>query len=57
MRHDPIRVRCSCQSEYQDKKYGNGVRVGTPQNKSRKSGGLSAVNCTVCGRVHNYNGN
>lgn len=56
MKHNPIRLKCTCQSEYQDQKYGASIRVGTPSNKSRKSGTLSAANCTVCGKTHNYNG-
>jgi len=35
---------CVCSHEYQDKKYGKGMRVHNP----KKGGGSS---CTVCGRT------
>ncbi len=34
-------MKCSCKSEYQDKKYGSGMRVHTIGNKK--------TTCTVCG--------
>lgn len=34
-------VKCNCKNEYQDKKYGNGMRV---HNKIKDSG----CRCTVC---------
>ena len=37
-------IRCSCESKYQDKKYGAGRRVA---NETAKSAG--AKRCTVCG--------
>jgi hypothetical protein len=39
---------CSCQHEYQDKRYGKGIRV-----HNRKGGGATGVKghrCTVCGK-------
>lgn len=57
MRHDPIRVKCTCTSPFQDSKYGQGMRVGTPINNSRKSGSnLSKAGCTVCGKDVAYAG-
>ena len=35
--------RCFCKSEYQDKKYGQGIRV---MNRTKNG----KVRCTVCGR-------
>ena len=46
-----IKKRCTCKSEYQDEKYGKGIRV---HNKTGISGvrsvGQSGWRCTVCGR-------
>ena len=40
---------CTCEHEYQDEKYGKGMRVHTPaKNKSDK--GRIEPRCTVCGR-------
>jgi hypothetical protein len=39
---------CSCRSEYQDKKYGKGMRVFTGRFPSGKLGGWR---CTVCGKT------
>ena len=39
-------VACSCNNEYQDKKYGTGKRVA---NYSRKH---SVYRCTVCSKSH-----
>lgn len=38
--------RCDCRSEYQDKKYGNGMRVHNPTRK----GTVSKIvwRCTIC---------
>lgn len=41
--------QCTCQSEYQDKKYGKGNRVhNTAKNKSGKG---EAGRCTVCSNL------
>jgi len=40
--------QCDCVHEFQDKRYGKGMRVHTP-TKSIKSGG--AWRCTVCEKV------
>ena len=40
-------LKCKCKHEYQDKKYGNGMRV---HNRTRKQSENSyAYRCTVCG--------
>lgn len=36
---------CGCVHEFQDKKYGKGMRVTTPVNKSNSG----EVRCTACG--------
>lgn len=41
--------RCDCKHEFQDKKYGNGMRVMNPTGKGDKSGDYR---CTVCGKIH-----
>jgi hypothetical protein len=38
--------RCSCKSEYQDSKYGKGMRVHTT---GVKKDGMVPERCTVCG--------
>ena len=35
---------CKCVNEFQDKKYGKGMRVHTPKNKE-----INKYKCTVCG--------
>lgn len=37
-------VKCTCKSDYQDTKYGKGMRVANPATK--------AAICTVCGKEH-----
>jgi hypothetical protein len=39
---------CTCESQYQDQKYGKGVRV---MNKKVKQGVSSGFCCTVCGKT------
>lgn len=46
-----MRVNCSCVHEFQDKRYGKGVRIANPINKAIKEG-RDAHRCTVCGREH-----
>lgn len=38
-------IRCECRHEFQDSRYGTGMRVHTP----KKTGGWR---CTVCGKEH-----
>ena len=40
--------KCTCKNEYQDKKYGTGMRVMNPMSKTKKG----MHKCTVCGRIH-----
>lgn len=42
--------QCTCKSEYQDRKYGKGVRVMNILQKAGKL--LNSARCTVCGVVH-----
>lgn len=55
---ESILVPCSCKNEFQDRRYGKGVRVGTPLDKSRKSnrGLLSEAVCTCCGAKRPFRG-
>ena len=46
-----MRVKCVCKHEFQDKRYGPGMRVTTPVNKALKEG-RDAHRCTVCRREH-----
>lgn len=41
-------VKCSCKSEYQDKVYGQDMRLC---NLKKKEG---ACCCTICGKEHQY---
>lgn len=45
-------VSCGCKSEFQDRTYGKGMRVTTPNNKEQANKNF-VVRCTVCGRQHN----
>lgn len=45
-------TQCDCQNEYQDSRYGRGMRVTTPDNIQQAKGSF-AVRCTVCGKSHN----
>ena len=44
-------VKCECKNEFQDKRYGVGMRVTTPNN-TEQSKGRFVVRCTVCSREH-----
>lgn len=52
MKHSRLLVKCKCESEFQDKRYGKGVRLSTPVNKTRQLGKLQSVRCTVCNSQH-----
>lgn len=43
-------VRCKCSNEFQDKTYGQSVRVANATAKQDKD--YVDVRCTVCGQVH-----
>lgn len=45
-------VLCTCQHEYQDKKYGMGVRVANLTQKGTGSVDKRILRCTVCSREH-----
>lgn len=47
-----MKVLCKCKHTYQDKKYGVGVRIATPVNKSAVAGSVKKVRCTVCSKEH-----
>lgn len=38
-------LRCNCKNEYQDERYGLGMRVFNPRKDKTYA-------CTVCGRIH-----
>lgn len=40
---------CGCKNEYQDQKYGVGIRLMNYLQKAGKA--LNSVRCTVCGTV------
>lgn len=45
------KLKCVCQSTYQDQKYGNNVRLCNKVNKSE-----NLYRCTVCGKeIKSYN--
>lgn len=41
-------LACKCNHEYQDRKYGNGMRIHNFAPKAQQGGGYR---CTVCGNV------
>lgn len=44
------KVNCKCVNEYQDKKYGKGVRIANSTAKQDNTTGV--VRCTVCSAEH-----
>lgn len=42
--------KCTCKNEFQDQRYGNGMRV---MNASGASGKADKVRCTVCSKEYN----
>lgn len=44
-------VKCDCKHQFQDSRYGPGMRVTTPVNKEQQQKRF-VVRCTVCGREH-----
>lgn len=50
MNKTPV-VSCKCKNEFQDKHYGAGLRMTTPNNTEQSKGNL-VVRCTVCSREH-----
>lgn len=43
-------VKCECKNDFQDKRYGNQMRVA---NKTQKGDGTKTdARCTVCSKIH-----
>ena len=42
-------LKCDCNNEYQDNKYGLNMRVFTPMKK-----GLGKCRCTICGKINTF---
>ena len=42
-----------CRSEYQDERYGKGMRVHNEGRKDSKASSLGLYSCTVCGSRRN----
>jgi len=53
MKNGTARVLCTCEHEFQDKKYGKNVRVANAT--SRQDSTFVEVRCTVCSKVHRVN--
>ena len=53
MAHGTARVPCKCAHEYQDTRYGKGVRVMNATEKQNEN--KVDVRCTVCKSVHTVN--
>lgn len=45
---DPRIIECVCKHEFQDERYGRGMRVHNPCKQENST----AFRCTVCGMVH-----
>ena len=45
-------LRCNCRHKFQDREYGNGLRVHNPCKG--KDGALGHWRCTVCGNARQY---
>ena len=43
----PKAAKCTCAHDFQDARYGRGVRLHNPA--TGKSGEMDALRCTVCG--------
>ena len=43
-------LQCSCKHEYQDGKYGKGMRVHTWARSAKVGGTPGGWRCTVCGK-------
>lgn len=53
MAHGTTRQKCKCTHEYQDQKYGKGVRVMNATERQNEN--KIDVRCTVCNTVHTVN--
>ena len=45
-----MKVPCTCQHEFQDQRYGRGVRIANPVKTDPKQPKMGR--CTVCGSEH-----
>lgn len=45
-------VKCTCEHEFQDKTYGNNVRVANLTQKNTGNDNKRIYRCTVCSREH-----
>ena len=45
-----MKIKCNCVHDFQDKQYGQWVRIGTPVNKAADKGKTTEYRCTVCGK-------
>ena len=52
MKNGSVVVKCLCKNEFQDKTYGEGMRVATVTAKQNDVSKTADVRCTVCGKVH-----
>lgn len=48
MSYTVARVACSCKHEWQDRTYGNGVRIANKVDKANLPKGQIKVRCSVC---------
>lgn len=44
-------IACECKSEFQDGKYGKGIRVHNSMQKPAKPNLVTGYRCTVCGKA------
>lgn len=49
------KVACGCKNEFQDRAYGQGVRIANRTQKSKSPQETTVVRCTSCGREHSVN--
>jgi len=47
------KVNCKCAHEFQDERYGKGVRVANATQKKNEK--QTEVRCTVCKAIHHVN--
>ena len=45
-----MKIKCTCKHEYQDKKYGKGIRIGNLVTGKSDKAGKKVYRCTVCKR-------
>lgn len=52
MKNKTIVRPCTCESEFQDQRYGKGKRLMNPTMKMKLAGTQQLFRCTVCGKEH-----